>query len=76
MKNNTLKSAFLASLILISATCFVYINTAPIERALSVETVSRPTKTDAEKAEQSSKMPDLALVKGVLNIIQKFLPAK
>ena len=76
MKNRTLKSAFFASLILLSMSCFIYVNTAPIERALSVESISKPTKSDDEKTEKDSKMPDLALVKGVLTIIQKFLPAK
>ena len=76
MKNRSLKSAFFASLILLSMTCFVYVNTAQIDRALSVETIARPTKLNEEKVEKASKMPDLALVKGILTIIQDFLPAK
>ncbi len=76
MKSKSLKSAFFASLILLSFTCFVYVNTMPIERALSVETMTRTSKSDDEKAEKNSKMPDLALVKSVLTIFQKFLPAK
>ena len=76
MKNKPLKSAFFASLILLSLSCFVYVNTTPLERALSVETITHTTKSDEEKAEKNSKMPDLALVKCVLTIFQKFLPAK
>ncbi len=76
MKINSIKSVFFAALILVSFSCFVYVNTAPIDSALSVETISRPVKSDDEKAEKQSKMPDLALAKSVLTIIQKFLPAK
>jgi hypothetical protein len=76
MKNKSLKSAFFASLMLLSFTCFVYVNTTPIERALSVETITQTSKSDEEKTEKNSKMPDLALVKSVLTIFQKFLPAK
>ena len=76
MKNKSLKSVLFASLVLMSLSCFVYINTVSIDRTLSVETVSRPVKSDEEKVEKQSKMPDLALVQGVLTIIQKFLPAK
>lgn len=76
MKNRTIKSAFFASLILVSISCFIYVNTASIDRALSVEIIDRPTKTDDSQVEKESKMPDLAFVKGVVMIIQKFLPAK
>ena len=76
MKNKSFKSAFFASLMLLSFTCFVYVNTTPIERALSVETITQTSKSDEEKTEKNSKMPDLALVKSVLTIFQKFLPAK
>jgi hypothetical protein len=76
MKNKSVKSVFFASLILLSLSCFVYVNTVSLDRTLSVETVSQPIKTDEEKVEKESKMPDLALVKGILNIIQNFLPAK
>ena len=76
MKKGILKSTVFASLILISLTCFIYVNTACINRTLCVETITHPTKSDAEKAETDSKMPDLVLVKGVLTIIQNFLPAK
>lgn len=76
MKNRTIKSAFFASLILVSISCFIYVNTASIDRALNVEMIDRPTKTDDSQVEKESKMPDLAFVKGVVTIIQKFLPAK
>ncbi len=76
MKNRSIKSAFLASLILLSLTCFVYVNTTPIERVLSVETITSSTKSDEDKVEKDSKMPDLVLVKNVLIIVEKFLPAK
>ena len=76
MKSKSLKSTFFALLILVSFTCFIYVNTTPIERALSVETITHTSKSDEEKAEKNSKMPDLALVKSVLTIFQKFLPAK
>ncbi len=76
MKSKSLKSTFFASLILLSLTCFVYVNTMPIEGALSVEKMTHTLKSDEEKAEKNSKMPDLALVKSVLTIFQKFLPAK
>ena len=76
MKSRTVKSAFFASLVLLSLTCFVYVNTTPIERAISAETISYSTKSDEDKLEKDSKMPDLVLVKTVLTIFQKFLPAK
>ena len=78
MKDRTIKSALFAALILLSLTCFVYVNTATIESAntLSVEKMTQTTRADEEKTEKNTKMPDLVLVKSVLTIFQKFLPAK
>jgi hypothetical protein len=76
MKNRTIKSVLFASLILLSISCFVYVNTASIDRALSVEMTTHSTKTDDVQVEKDSQMPDLAFVKGVVTILQKFLPAK
>lgn len=78
MKERSIKSAFFASLILLSLTCFVYVNITPIEgtTGVYVETITQKAQSDEEKAEKSSKMPDLVLLKSVLTICQKFLPAK
>lgn len=76
MKNRTIKSVLFSSLILLSISCFVYVNTASIDRALSVEISTNSTKTDDARVEKNSQMPDLAFVKGVVTILQKFLPAK
>ena len=75
MKDRTIKSAFFAALFLLSLTCFVFVNTAPIERAsvLSVQQITQTTRSDEEKTEKNYKMPDLVLVKSVLTILQKFL---
>jgi hypothetical protein len=77
MKKRTIKAVLFALLITMSISSFVYVNTAPIERALSVEMLEQPVKTDnQETIDANSKMPDLTFVKGVLSIIQTFLPAK
>ena len=76
MNHKTIKLALFAALLLVSLSCFVYINTTPIDRALSVETPIQPVKTGAVQEETNSKMPDLAFVKGVVNLLQRFLPAK
>ena len=78
MKNRIMKSALSAALILLSLTCFVYVNTATIESesGLDVEKITQTAKTYEEKTEKNTKMPDLVLVKNILTIVQKFLPAK
>ncbi|MBL7818686.1 MAG: hypothetical protein JNL70_27040 [Saprospiraceae bacterium] len=76
MRSNAIKGAFFASLIILSMSCFIYVNSAPIDNALTVETMSRSTQSDEEKANKGTNMLDLALVKGIVNVVQKFLPAK
>jgi hypothetical protein len=75
MTSTSLKSTLFAALVLVSLSCFIYVNTTSLDRTLQVES-AQPTIETAEKVGQNAKMPDLTLVKGVLTLIQTFFPAK
>jgi hypothetical protein len=72
MRVITVKSVFVLMLIVLSALCFIYVNTA---------NVIEPTMTQANlkvenKAVQDTRMPDLKLIKSVMDVIGKFMTAK
>ena len=73
MKSKVLKSALFVSLFIVSASCFVYVNTASAERILPTAIIEKPCKMDEVT---NSKMLDLQVVQGVLTLFHKFLPAK
>jgi hypothetical protein len=73
MKSTSLKSTIFGALVLVSLSCFIYVNTTSLDRTLQVEGVAQPT---VEKVGQNAKMPDLTLLKNVLTLFQTFLPAK
>ena len=73
MKSKVLKSVLFVSLFIVSASCFVYVNSASAERILPTASIEKPTKSDDET---NSKMLDLQVVKGVLTLFHRFLPAK
>jgi hypothetical protein len=73
MKSTSLKSAFFATLVLVSVGCFIYVNTSSIDRTLQVQGV---TIESAENEARNTKMPDLTLLKSAITLIQTFLPAK
>jgi hypothetical protein len=76
MKSTSIKSALFAALVLVSLSCFVYVNTTSIDRALQVEGITQPTVKAAKAASQNAQMPDLTLFKGVISLVQTFFPAK
>jgi hypothetical protein len=76
MKSTSLKSTLFGALVLLSLSCFIYVNTTSLDRTLQVEGVAQPTVETAEKVGQNAKMPDLTLLKNVLTLFQTFFPAK
>ena len=76
MKSTSVKSALFAALVLISLSCFIYVNTTSIDRALQVETPAKTSLEAAEEASRNAQMPDLTLFKRAVSIIQNFFPAK
>jgi hypothetical protein len=76
MKSTSIKSALFAALVLISLSCFVYVNTTAIDRTLQVQGISQPSVDAAPKMEKNGKTLDLALFKGAITLIQTFFPAK
>ena len=76
MKSTSIKSALFAALVLVSLSCFIYVNTTSIDRALQVETRAKPSLEAAEEASRNAQMPDLTLFKSAVSIIQNFFPAK
>ena len=75
MKNNNAKSALIVCLILLSATCFLYVNTSSFEPNKNI-VVDISVKSEQREALKDAKMPDLKLVKTTLEIVRKFLTAK
>lgn len=81
MRNPFKQKAALASLIILSCVCFIYVNaSASLSDTLSVNVKgnTEALKTDtSDKNEASEKnvMPDLQGVKKVIQLIQKFAPA-
>jgi hypothetical protein len=78
MKSFKMKSALLTSVVLVSLSCFVYVNTASVESAVTVEvnTLTVKASKNNNDSENPTKMWDLALIKSAFSLIQKFLPAK
>jgi hypothetical protein len=74
-----LKSAFLASFVVLSIASFVYVNSVSVQNipapAITTADISSIPQSDNDR-EQDSKRIDLALVQGIYNLIIKFLPAK
>jgi hypothetical protein len=73
IKDSKIKSVLWASLFIVSASCFLYVNTA-IEPASSAFN----TKDAVEQAKhlKDTRTPDLKLVSGVVELIAKFITAK
>ena len=76
MKSTSVKNALLIALALVSLSCFVYVNTTAIDRALQVEGAVQSTVLKAENTPKNAQMPDLALFKGAISLIHNFFPAK
>ena len=76
MKSTTVKSALFATLVLVSLSCFIYVNTTPIDRALQVETTAKSSVQTAEEVGRSTQMLDLTLFKGAISLVLTFFPAK
>ncbi len=73
MKNGKLKSALWASLFMVSASCFLYVNTA-----IDSPHNAFNAKGAVEQANQlkDARTPDLKLVSGIVEVIAKFITAK
>lgn len=76
MKSTTVKSALFAALVLTSLSCFIYVNTTPIDRTLQVETTVKSSVENAEEVTQNAQMLDLILFKGAVSLVKTFFPAK
>lgn len=74
MKNKTIKSALFSSIILISATCFIYVNVATTSG--NKTNLNEPAVSIENTVVKDSKMPDLKLIKSVVDILGKFTTAK
>jgi hypothetical protein len=76
MKSASVKNALFAALALVSLSCFIYVNTTSIDRALQAEGVATSNVLKAEKPSKNAQMPDLTLFKSAISLIQNFFPAK
>ncbi len=76
MKSTSVKNALFAALVLVSLSCFVYVNTTAVDRALQVEGVAPSAVLRAEKSPKTAQMTDLALLKSAISLVQKFFPAR
>jgi hypothetical protein len=72
MRVNTIKSAFAAILLVFSFVCFIYVNTATVTEPATAQTNLELNKVAAK----DTRMPDLKLVKSVVDLIGKFMTAK
>ena len=72
MRVNNMKSAFAIAILMVSLTCFIYVNTASrVETPHTLMTI----KVNNAPVKQTT-MPDLTLVKTVVDLIGKFITAK
>lgn len=76
MKSKSIKNALFAALALVSLSCFVYVNTTSVDRALKAEGITQSALKTAEETPKSAQMADLALFKSAISLIQTFFPAK
>jgi hypothetical protein len=77
MKKNTSKTAFLIALMIMSLASFTYVNIAPRDKTVNVTKVEmKDTRIEENDEVKDSKLPDLKFIKHILNIVEKFLPAK
>ena len=76
MKSASIKSGLFAALVLVSLSCFIYVNTTSIDRTLKVETSAKPSVEAAEVVSPNAQMPDLTLFKSAVFLVQNFFPAK
>ena len=74
MKNKTIKFALFSSIILMSAVCFIYVNSAATSG--SKTSLNDPAVSIENTVVKDSKMPDLKLIKSVIDILGKFTTAK
>ncbi len=74
MKNKTIKSALFSSIILISAVCFIYVNV--VATSGNKTSLNEPAVGIENAVLEDSKMPDLKLIKSVVDILGKFTTAK
>ncbi len=74
MKNKTIKSALFSSMILISAVCFIYVNVAATSG--NKNSNNEPAVSIENAVVKDSKMPDLKLIKSIVDILGKFTTAK
>jgi hypothetical protein len=70
MNKSTVKSTFLAISMMISLTCFLYVNIGSQEVAPTVNPDNK------ELVQPKTNMPDLKIMKGIVDIFSKFLTAK
>ena len=72
MKKSIIKSALFATILLVSAFCFIYVNNVG-----TIATAARVSDINVEQPNvKNTKMPDIKLVKTVLDVIGKFITAK
>ncbi len=76
MKSTSIKNALFAALALVSLSCFVYVNTTAVDRALQVEGVAQSAVLNAENKAKNAQMTDLTLFKSAISLIQNFFPAR
>jgi hypothetical protein len=70
--NRIIKTLILA----LSIVCFLIVNTSNIDNVAKSDTSNLTKVESPELPLKDSRMPDLKLVKNVLILIGKFLPAK
>jgi hypothetical protein len=68
MRRYNVKSSFTIILLVVSFTCFLYVNTATIAETNNL-TVSNTTVKE-------TKMPDLVIITSVVDLISRFMTAK
>lgn len=75
MKNKNIKSILFSLILLMSVVSFIHVNMT--ETSGETKSFSERTTHDMENVSvKDSKMPDLKLVKSIINILGKFTTAK
>ena len=72
MRVSNLKPVFVIAILVVSFNCFIYVNTAPTADVSMSQTTLKVENVPVKE----TRMPDLKLVKSVVDLIGKFMTAK
>ena len=75
MNYKSIKSGLISALLVVSCSCFVYVNIASVADTDLKVAAKMEEKAPIDEASNPFKLLDLTFVKGLIAVVQKFMPA-